>query len=297
MEEQQQQPGPPGVDFPPQPPPQWLPPPNMQQFQQQFQMPWWPVQQQHQAPHRVTLTPFWLSAPAAWFRLAEATFHRLNVVDPNLQFDLTLPALQESTVAQLQDILQAADNLPNPYEALKAELIRQHAPNVLEQLNKIVFSPELGGQPPSQLMRTLLTHLPAGEPAGLLFKHLFLLRLPEDLREQVSKKIERLDARELAEYADTRWHVRNAKRSGGKTVAAVGAAEESSTDPPGAVAAVSAPAKSQRGGHRGGKRTQARGTANKQKPAHNYICFTHCKYGDKTWECADPDNCKFPGNE
>ena len=297
MEEQQQQPGPPGVDFPPQPPPQWLPPPNMQHFQQQFQMPWWPVQQQHQAPPRVTLTPFWPSAPAAWFRLAEATFHRLNVVDPNLQFDLTLPALQESTVAQLQDILQAADNLPNPYEALKAELIRQHAPNVLEQLNKIVFSPELGGQPPSQLMRTLLTHLPAGEPAGLLFKHLFLLRLPEDLREQVSKKIERLDARELAEYADTRWHVRNAKRSGGKTVAAVGAAEESSTDPPGAVAAVSAPAKSQRGGHRGGKRTQARGTANKQKPAHNYICFTHCKYGDKTWECADPDNCKFPGNE
>ena len=205
------------MDLPPQPPPQWLPPPNMQQFQQQFQMPWWPMQQQHpQAPPRVTLTPFWPSAPAAWFRLAEATFHRLHVIDPNLMFDLTLPALQESTVAQLQDILQAADNLPNPYEALKAELIRQHSPNVLEQLNRIVFSPELGGQPPSQLMRTLLTHLPAGEPAGLLFKHLFLLRLPEDLREQVSKKIERLDARELAEYADTRWHVWNAKRSGGR---------------------------------------------------------------------------------
>ena len=169
MEEQQQQPGLPGVDFPPQPPPQWLPPPNMQQFQQQFQMPWWPVQQQHQAPPRVTLTPFWPSAPAAWFRLAEATFHRLNVVDPNLQFDLTLPALQESTVAQLQDILQAADNLPNPYEALKAELIRQHVPNVLEQLNKIIYSPELGRQLPSQLTRTLLTHLPGSEPAGLLF--------------------------------------------------------------------------------------------------------------------------------
>ena len=161
MEEQQQQPGPPGVDFPPQPPPQWLPPPNMQHFQQQFQMPWWPGQQQHQAPPRVTLTPFWPSAPAAWFRLAEATFHRLNVVDLNLQFDLTLPALQESPVAQLQDILQAVDNLPNPYEALKAKLIRQHAPKVLEQLNKIVYSPELGRQPSSQLKWTLLTHLRA----------------------------------------------------------------------------------------------------------------------------------------
>ena len=97
-------------------------------------------------------------------------------------------------MAQLQDILQAADNLPNPYESLKAKLIRQHSPNVPEQLNRIVYAPKLGRQPPSQLMQTLLTHLPASKPAGLLFKHLFLLRLPEDLREQVSKKIERLDA-------------------------------------------------------------------------------------------------------
>ena len=221
----------------------------MQQFQQQFQMPWWPAQQQPRAPPCVTLTPFWPSAPAAWFRLTEATFHRLNVVDLNLQFDLTLPALQESTVAQLQDILQAADNLPYPYESLKAELLRQHSPNMLEQLNRIIYSPELGGQLPSQLMQTLLTHLPAGEPAGLLFMHLFLLRLPEVLREQVSKKIERLDARELAEYANTRWHVRNAKRSGGKAVAALGAGEETPAEAPGAVAAVSAPAKGQRGGH------------------------------------------------
>ena len=108
-------------------------------------------------------------------------------------------------------------------------------------------------------------------PAGLLFKHLFLLRLLEYLREQVSKKIGRLDARELAEYADTHWHMRNAKCSGGKTIATVGAADET----PGAVAAVTAPAEGQQGRHRGGKRAQPRSTANKQKPAHNFICFTH----------------------
>ena len=98
-EQQQQQPGPPGVDFLLQLPPQWLPPPNIQQFQQQFQMPWWLAQQQPQAPTRVTLTPFWPSAPAAWFWLAEARFPRLHMVDPNLQLDHTLPALHESTVA------------------------------------------------------------------------------------------------------------------------------------------------------------------------------------------------------
>ena len=150
------------MDFPPQPPTSGsLLPLCCSNFSKSSRCRGGGVQQQHQAPPRVTLTPFWPSAPAAWFRLAEATFHCLNVVDLNLQFDLTLPALQESPVAQLQDILQAVDNLPNPYEALKAELIRQHAPNVLEQLNKIVYSPELGRQPSSQLKWTLLTHLRA----------------------------------------------------------------------------------------------------------------------------------------
>ena len=189
------------------------------------------------------------------------------------------------------------DNLLNPYESLKADLIKQHSPNMLEQLNRIVYAPELGGQTPSQLMQTLLTHLPVGEPAGLLFRHLFLLRLPEDLREQVLKKLERLDARELAEYANACWHVQNTKPSGGKAVAAMGAAEETPTDAPGAAAAVSAPAKGRRGGNRGRKWTKAHGATGKQNPAHSCICFTHCKYGDKTWECADLDNCKFPGNE
>ena len=60
-------------------------------------------------------------------------------------------------------------------------------------------------------MRSLLACLPAGEPAGLLFNHLVLLKLPGDLCNQVAKKMERLDARELAEYADTCWHMRNSK--------------------------------------------------------------------------------------
>ena len=73
-------------------------------------------------------------------------------------------------------------------------------------------------------------------------KHLFLLKLPGKLSDQVAKKMERLDARELAEYADTHWHVKNSKKCPGKVVAAVEAADVSDSDNgdllPGAVAAV-----------------------------------------------------------
>ena len=137
--------------------------------------------------------------------------------DVHLRFDFVLPALPENALTQLR----APDTLTDPYEALKAELIRQISPNIHEQLNKLVYALELGGQARTQLMRSLLACLPAGEPAGLLFKHLFLLKLPGDLCDQVAKKMERLDALEQADYADTRWHVPNSKKAPNKIVVAV----------------------------------------------------------------------------
>ena len=108
----------------------------------------------------------------------EATFNHLNVHDVYLWFNFVHPALPENALTQLRDILRAADTLTDPYQALKAELICQFSPIIHEQLNKLVYPPELGGQAPTQLMRSLLACLPTGEPTGLLFKHLFLLKLP-----------------------------------------------------------------------------------------------------------------------
>ena len=150
--------------------------------------------------------------------------------DVHLRFNFVLPALPENALTQLRDILRAADALADPYEALKAELIGQFSPNIHEQLNKLIYTPKLGGQAPTLLMRSLLACLPAGEPAGLLFKYLFLLKLPGDLRDQVAKKMERLDARELAEYTDTGWHVHNSKRAPSKLVAAVEPADSPNSD-------------------------------------------------------------------
>jgi len=238
------------------------------------------------------LMPFWAPDPHAGFRLAESSFARGNVRDPVHRFDLVLQALSEDTIEQVRDILRNADTLPNPYEAIKEELIRQLAPNVLEQLNGIVFAPELGGQPPSQLMKKLLSLLPAGEPPGLLFKHHFILRLPSDIRDQVAKKIQRLDAKELAEYADNRWHVRNARSLPVGTSAAVVPPSDGVEELTSSVAAIST---SDQGAGRGGRRRGGRRPSEK-RPNKPYICFNHCKWGKKAWECGDVKNCTFQGN-
>lgn len=309
-------PGPPGVEIDPPgvediPRPRWGHQPPYTQpgaYWQQGPYPWqpapffpgfpWQQPAEEQQRQRCTLTKFWPKDPVPWFRLAESAFSRCNVVDPQMKFDLVLHALNEDTVEQIRDVLRTADSSPDPYEALKAELIRQCSPNVLEQLNGIVFAPELGGQPPSTLMKKLLALLPAGEPAGLLFKHMFVLRLPADLRDAVSKKIEKLSAKELADYADGRWHVRNARKPM-SSVAAVTSEEMGDTVDQLADTVAAMPAISRRnrksgkrgGGNHGGSQSGPDKTVKKQ-----YLCRSHCRWGEKTWECADPKYCTFSGN-
>jgi len=256
----------------------WQQPP-VTQWQQPAPQPRKPV---------IELPTFWTKDPASWFRLADSSFGREGVHDMKLQFDITLKFITEDTVEQIKDLLRNADSMADPYAALKNELIRLCSPNVLEQLNGIVFAPELGGQPPSQLMNKLLSMLPAGEAPGLLFKHHFILRLPSDIRDQVAKKIEKLGPKELAEYADSRWHVRNSQPPPTGTVAAVEVEALSE-----AVAAI------QTGGGKNSRRrrpARQKGGETENRKQKAWFCLKHSRFGKEAWSCDDPRNCTYQGN-
>ena len=116
----------------------------------------------------------------------------------------------------------------------------------------------------------------------------------------------KLDAKELAEYADSRWHVRNARKPTSSVMAAV---EDSSEVDQLAetVAAMPGPSRrnkkpqkkngGQHGGQHGGQQGgQQAGQSGGQHGKKQYFCRSHCRWGEKTWECADPKFCTFPGN-
>ena len=169
----------------------------------------------------VKIAPFWKGDPVAWFKTLELRFRRWEVEDSHHRFELLLPNLQEDLVEQLRSILRTADSMEDPYTALKTELLQQFAPNIQQQLNGILYGPELGGQPPSMLMRGMLNLLLDGEPAGLLFRHIFVQRLPADLRDQVAARLNTMEAAELAGFADSLWHMRNSRKGQGRPVMAV----------------------------------------------------------------------------
>ena len=163
-------------------PPMWTPAPT----------------QQHVAPPKVKLPPFWPKKPNYSFTLAESTFNRHNVVDSRLSFVLVLPALPEAVIEQIRCVLRAVDHLDRPYLDLKARLLRLHTPKPADTCFKLIHCSDLGDRRPTQLMETMLALLPPGEEDVIFFKTLFVTKLPREVRSHVLACQMNLSSRDMA---------------------------------------------------------------------------------------------------
>jgi len=109
---------------------------------------------------KVKLALLWPKKTGAWFTLAESTFNMNSIVTSRLKFYLILPALSDDALDQIDGVLQAADQLRDPYTALKTRLLEIYTPAKLDLMNKLIYGPELGGQGPSQLIDSMMALLP-----------------------------------------------------------------------------------------------------------------------------------------
>ena len=250
--------------------------------------PTFPQQQQREEPHKVKLSPMgpWVKDTRTWFTLAESTFNRHGVTDARLRFDLVLPALPEEVIDQVRGVLHAVDHIPDPYYALKTRLLQIYTPKPLDLCQKIIYGPELGDRTPSSLMDTMLALLPPGEPDGLLFKTLYINRLPMDIRDHVVAAGLNLTSREMAAVADNIWFARCSRQGGNKLPPVAAAVPESNEQLEEAVAALNVQT----------KRHQPKKKTTKDNKGKDTVCYVHKKYGDQTWKCAAPTTCTWAEN-
>lgn len=272
----------------------------------------WPnAPQLAQQPHqpRVVLTPFWTNKVTPWFNLAESTFRRYGVNESQHMYDLVLPALSGDILDQLGSVLDGAPAVEDPYNLLKDRLKELFVKDVFDQAYSILHAAELGDRRPSVMMESLLASLPPGEVDGILFKAVFLTRLPDDIRNHVAVLARDMASRPLAAHADQLWFARNTRRAASAravmAVADPGVLVEASSggldDLTVAVAAlgVANRQKKQRGGGRGRGRGGGRGagrTAGDAGKAAPYVCWRHCEYGSRAYNCEDEQKCTWSGN-
>ena len=152
------------------------------------------------------LPEFWMKEPELWFKVAEATFRQAGVTSSAAQYDHVLAFLPQDVMAAVRGLvlIEITASTPDPYERLKSRLIASYAPSQWVLVNRLIDLPPLGDSRPSELMIRMLALLPLDEPLGVLFRALFLRRLPVGIREHLMVR-NFDDPQEMAQHADLIW--------------------------------------------------------------------------------------------
>ena len=100
----------------------------------------------------IKLPPFWPADPQVWFAQLEAQFQTHSITSLKTCFNYVITSLAPEFAVKVRDLLirPPADN---PYNTLKAELIKRTAASEQCKLQQLISREELGDRKPTQLLR------------------------------------------------------------------------------------------------------------------------------------------------
>jgi len=213
------------------------------------------------------------------------------VTDPKAKFNVVLGALPDGVVAKLGAVAESPEVYADPYLALKTRVMELYRPSKWENINQLLTFKELGGMKPTDMMAEMLALLPAEVELCLLFKGLFLARMPADMQDHLQLRVDDLDCQQLAQHADNLWIARNRQKA--KVLAALPLPPEPDiADVTEAVAAIQlrkGPGQKKQRTSRVNKPVAKRQDGRKDGPKD--LCSRHQRFGGRAWECDSPQTC------
>ena len=139
--------------------------------------------------------------------------------------------------------------------------------------------------------------LPPGEPAGHLFKAIFLHRVPRDLKDLVAVQFQQLAPMELAKFADVIWDARNSKKTVVAAISLAAVEEETSCGEETALEkAVAALTIHNKLWWRGGTSRGSHGGSRAGGQSQRALCGKHERFGANAYFCSSPKTCTWLGN-
>ena len=151
----------------------------------------------------IKLPPFWPSDPEIWFVQVEAQFSTRGITSQKTKFEYLVSSLSPEIATEVRDLLlrPPADN---PYDKLKAELVKRTAASEQRKLQQLISGEELGDRKPTQLLRRMQQLLGdhVAEANQTFLRKLFLRRLPPNVRMVLACSDATTSINTLADMAD-----------------------------------------------------------------------------------------------
>jgi hypothetical protein len=257
--------------------------------------------------HSLRLPSFWVDKPVSWFVLAESRFRLHGINREQTRYDYLFSALTKEAVSLVLDVVEHPPER-FPYTALKQSLLDSHQLTDYQRIAALHKMVPLGGRKPSELLASMLELCPRGHETSIFFTHLFLERLPAELRITLGEG-DHQNVRALAKKADSLWSFHGMKPSFASAVASL-----VDVDEPSPVAVVSprgsgrgrGRGRSSRGGQGGsprggGQQPGGQQGAGQSKAAASLLpremariqsglCLYHFNHGEKAHSCTPPCN-------
>ena len=157
----------------------------------------------HMQTVSLKLPPYWPNDLQIWFAQVEAQFSTRGINAQRTMFDYVVANLTPDIAIEIRDLILRPPE-ENPYNVLKAQLIKRTAASEQRRLQQLLSTEELGDRKPTQLLRRLQQL--AGDTPGLLdgnfLKELFLQRLPSQVRMVLASTRDGTPIEDLAQLAD-----------------------------------------------------------------------------------------------
>lgn len=239
----------------------------------------------------IKLPPFWPTDPEVWFAQVEAQFTTRGVTAQKTRFDYVISSLSPEFAIEVRDLLLKPP-AENPYNTLKAELIKRTAASEQRKLQQLISGEELGDRKPTQLLRRMQQllgdKLGTSADANTFLRELFLQRLPPNVRMVLASTDTSMSLNKLADMADKVMEVAT------PTVSAITDTRTDTLEVKQlreevarlADLVASLTTRSRRRSTSRPRRPQS--PAPQNPPPEDSLCWYHAKYGEAAQKCKDP---------